>query len=358
MKRLLIGIAGAVLMGLALTNAQAADRKETRYIQFAFDRSEILPAAQPILHEVAGLLRSNPYHELFLVGHTCDIGTEEYNEGLARRRADSALAYLVKVEGITRSWIRDSSKGENEPRFPNTDEHNRSLNRRVELTLNVPITTAAVAPAPERPITSAAAVAPEPDRAVMAATAVAPERTNSSVALLIDRSNSMCMVDMRDAARDLMALANPADRFLMASFDRKTKDLGVVNRDRALLLTEVEDQSRESGTSLYDAIAEVSSGPLAARPAPRYLIVFSDGVNEAPLFPDNSGSGKTLDQAVNAANAHGVKLITIELGPTTAEGRQALQDLARRTGGRYAVWNHEGGAAQFNDIDRMIRTGA
>ena len=181
-------------------------------------------------------------------------------------------------------------------------------------------------------------------------------RINSSVGLLLDLSSSICLIDLRDSVRDFLAYANPADRFLMVGFDENTEVLSTNGSSRDALLDQLEGVERESGTHLYDAVAEVSANQMAARPAPRYLIVFSDGIDEgAGAF--GSGSVKTLDQAVAAANANGVKVITVELGPTTAAGRQTMQALASRTGGKAYVWDHDGGPAQFADIYRTIGTG-
>jgi peptidoglycan-associated lipoprotein len=64
-------------------------------------------------------------------GHTCDIGTNEYNLALGERRANSAKTYLESL-GIAPTRISTISYGEERPLFSNTDEGNRSKNRRDE----------------------------------------------------------------------------------------------------------------------------------------------------------------------------------------------------------------------------------
>jgi len=64
-------------------------------------------------------------------GHTCDIGTAEYNLALGERRATSGKMYLERL-GISANRISTISYGEERPMVPNKDEANRSQNRRDE----------------------------------------------------------------------------------------------------------------------------------------------------------------------------------------------------------------------------------
>jgi len=67
------------------------------------------------------------------VGHTDDVGTEGYNQGLSERRADAAADYL-RSRGVRRS-IRTVGRGEDEPIASNASEDGRSKNRRVEVAI-------------------------------------------------------------------------------------------------------------------------------------------------------------------------------------------------------------------------------
>jgi outer membrane protein OmpA-like peptidoglycan-associated protein len=67
----------------------------------------------------------------FLVeGHTCDLGAESYNHRLSERRATAILSYL-KRHGVRDDQLVQAPFGEAEPVAPNTNEANRSKNRRV-----------------------------------------------------------------------------------------------------------------------------------------------------------------------------------------------------------------------------------
>ena len=103
-------------------------------ILFAFDSSVIRESAKPTLAKVARALANNPDETLHVAGHTCDIGTEEYNQGLAERRAASVKEYLVN-SGISADRITTEGFGETDPLVPNESEAARQLNRRVELTI-------------------------------------------------------------------------------------------------------------------------------------------------------------------------------------------------------------------------------
>ncbi|MDR9367121.1 MAG: OmpA family protein [Balneolaceae bacterium] len=103
-------------------------------VLFAFDSSVIRESAKPTLAKIARALNNHPDRTLNVAGHTCDIGTEEYNEGLSERRAAAVKEYLVK-SGISGDRIMTEAYGESEPLVPNENEAARKLNRRVELTI-------------------------------------------------------------------------------------------------------------------------------------------------------------------------------------------------------------------------------
>lgn len=116
---------------------QEQDRTELTIgndILFAFDSSVIRESAKPTLTRVVHALSQNPDEDLHIEGHTCDIGTEEYNMGLSQRRAQAVKDYLVK-SGISEDRITVEAFGETEPLVPNENEAARKLNRRVELTI-------------------------------------------------------------------------------------------------------------------------------------------------------------------------------------------------------------------------------
>lgn len=109
----------------------AGSRIDLRSVQFAFDSSAITEDSAAILDEVAKMLLKSP-RNVEVSGHTCNIGTAEYNMGLSNRRANAVKAYLVK-KGVPASSITTKGYGLTMPKFDNRTEEGRRLNRRAEI---------------------------------------------------------------------------------------------------------------------------------------------------------------------------------------------------------------------------------
>ena len=101
---------------------------------FAFDSDQILPAAGTNLTELAKSLQKYPESQLLIVGHTDNVGDDAYNQNLSERRANAAADYLV-AQGVARTRLATSGKGEAEPVATNDSETGRSQNRRVEVAI-------------------------------------------------------------------------------------------------------------------------------------------------------------------------------------------------------------------------------
>ena len=101
---------------------------------FAYDSDVIQSNARANLTELANSLKKYPESSLLIVGHTDDMGSDSYNQGLSQRRADAAANFLVS-QGIARSRIQTSGKGETEPVASNLSDQGRAQNRRVEVAI-------------------------------------------------------------------------------------------------------------------------------------------------------------------------------------------------------------------------------
>jgi outer membrane protein OmpA-like peptidoglycan-associated protein len=99
---------------------------------FDFDDATLRPEGEAKLDGVAVYMKDNPGIDVEIQGHTCSIGTEEYNMRLGQKRADSAAEYL-KAKGTSSSRIRTVSFGESRPIATNTTREGRAQNRRVDL---------------------------------------------------------------------------------------------------------------------------------------------------------------------------------------------------------------------------------
>jgi outer membrane protein OmpA-like peptidoglycan-associated protein len=103
-------------------------------ITFGFNSAELTPDAQNALNSVANVLNQYPASTINVTGHTDDIGSDSYNQKLSENRATSVVAYLGQ-HNVAYNRLSQQGMGERMPKLPNTDENNRSQNRRVELAI-------------------------------------------------------------------------------------------------------------------------------------------------------------------------------------------------------------------------------
>ncbi|HAH08216.1 MAG TPA: hypothetical protein DCM05_17110 [Elusimicrobia bacterium] len=109
-------------------------RKEIPNIEFEFDKALLKDSSNDTLQMVADLLIRHPSLKLWVTGHTCNLGSKEYNRELSQRRAEAVKDRLIEF-GVLGESIRAKGFGFQKPIAPNDTEENRSLNRRVEFTV-------------------------------------------------------------------------------------------------------------------------------------------------------------------------------------------------------------------------------
>jgi outer membrane protein OmpA-like peptidoglycan-associated protein len=105
-------------------------------VYFDFDRSTLRPEALRLLDDAVTKLQANPGRNIVIEGHTCSIGTAEYNLALGDRRAASVRDYLIS-RGVPAARMQTRSYGEEAPKYDNSREETRRLNRRAALTVSV-----------------------------------------------------------------------------------------------------------------------------------------------------------------------------------------------------------------------------
>lgn len=93
-------------------------------IYFPLDSSILPPEATEELSRIAQALRQRSMAKVTVAGHTCELGTTEYNLALGQRRAASVRSYLVNL-GVEPGRISVISYGEERPADPNAPEKNR-----------------------------------------------------------------------------------------------------------------------------------------------------------------------------------------------------------------------------------------
>ncbi|MCC6144138.1 MAG: OmpA family protein [Candidatus Hydrogenedentes bacterium] len=100
-------------------------------VLFDFDKAVLKPEGKAEVDKLVAEMKAHPGDSVVIQGHTCDIGTEEYNMGLGQRRADAVKRYMIE-QGIDQGRVTTVSFGETQPAVPNTDAANRKLNRRAQ----------------------------------------------------------------------------------------------------------------------------------------------------------------------------------------------------------------------------------
>jgi peptidoglycan-associated lipoprotein len=103
-------------------------------IQFAFDDYSLSSKAKENLEKLAAWMKKADEAKIQVEGHTCEVGTNEYNLALGERRANSAKTYLEGL-GITAGRLSTISYGEERPLDPGHTEEARSKNRRAEFVM-------------------------------------------------------------------------------------------------------------------------------------------------------------------------------------------------------------------------------
>jgi OmpA-OmpF porin, OOP family len=105
-------------------------------IYFAFDKSEFKSDVKidNYIDKSKTFLNQNSKSRLSITGHADTIGTDEYNEALGYRRAQSMQHYF-ESKGMSSDKIILESRGEKEPADNNSTAAGRANNRRTVITI-------------------------------------------------------------------------------------------------------------------------------------------------------------------------------------------------------------------------------
>jgi outer membrane protein OmpA-like peptidoglycan-associated protein len=107
-------------------------------ITFASNSADLNSQFYSALEGVTLVLKEYDKTVVEVAGHTDSTGSDQLNQALSERRAQSVAAYLVS-HGVKSQRLITIGAGEAHPVASNDTEQGRAANRRVELTI-VPIT--------------------------------------------------------------------------------------------------------------------------------------------------------------------------------------------------------------------------
>jgi len=102
-------------------------------IYFDFNKSDIKPESEPALKEIAKLLQENKGLKLYVVGHTDNVGTIDYNMKLSKARAEAVVKELTTKYKVSAQRLKAYGVGSLAPVASNKTDDGRAKNRRVEL---------------------------------------------------------------------------------------------------------------------------------------------------------------------------------------------------------------------------------
>jgi outer membrane protein OmpA-like peptidoglycan-associated protein len=102
-------------------------------LYFDTNKAEIKPESEPALQEIAKYLKMEPKLKFYVVGHTDNVGTLEFNLKLSKDRADAVVKELTGKYEIPAAQLTAWGDGPTAPVASNAAEEGRAQNRRVEL---------------------------------------------------------------------------------------------------------------------------------------------------------------------------------------------------------------------------------
>ncbi len=108
-------------------------------VEFDFDSTAIKETHKDDIRKLSEFLDTYPETKVVIEGHTCNIGTEQYNLKLSLGRAESVKQRLIEY-GIDPSRLEIIGLGETVPSSDNRTEEGRKKNRRVFSVISTTVT--------------------------------------------------------------------------------------------------------------------------------------------------------------------------------------------------------------------------
>jgi len=103
-------------------------------VKFAFNSFELSPEAKAAIDRIIQkLIQENRGVYIEIQGHTDNVGPEEVNLALGRKRAEAVMMYLYKTYHIPLHRMAVVSFGSSAPIADNKTREGRAKNRRVEI---------------------------------------------------------------------------------------------------------------------------------------------------------------------------------------------------------------------------------
>lgn len=121
-------------MNILLKPIKKGDIVIVNHLFFANNSTRILPESEAALNDLKTFLTENPQLRIRIVGHTDNVGSDQFNIKLSEGRAQSVKDALIK-RGVDPERIETLGMGKRQPIATNDTEEGRAQNRRVELVI-------------------------------------------------------------------------------------------------------------------------------------------------------------------------------------------------------------------------------
>lgn len=122
----------SIVKNIELEKIKKGVSMDLRNIFFETDEYEIKPESFAEIDKLIRFLMANPSITIEISGHTDNVGSNEYNLSLSRKRAASVANYIFN-KSIALNRVVVKGFGDSQPISSNETDEGRQLNRRIEL---------------------------------------------------------------------------------------------------------------------------------------------------------------------------------------------------------------------------------
>jgi outer membrane protein OmpA-like peptidoglycan-associated protein len=109
-------------------------RADTFVLYFVEGKDEFIEESKRQFDKILSEVARRPVPDVLVVGHTDAVGSDQFNDALGLRRAETVRAALIAV-GIPAADVQAISRGKRAPAVPTPDGFAEPRNRRVEIVI-------------------------------------------------------------------------------------------------------------------------------------------------------------------------------------------------------------------------------
>ncbi len=107
---------------------------ESSGVYFATNKYSVNASSQSTLNKLINVFKEYPNTNILVVGHTDNVGAEDYNMTLSKNRANAVTNYMSN-KGINTGRLVTNWFGESQPMHDNSISTGRAKNRRVNVAI-------------------------------------------------------------------------------------------------------------------------------------------------------------------------------------------------------------------------------